>query len=88
MAASTLPIIKSTVPIMALWISHRVLLTNELIGSRTSRGMPTEMKASKLLCQLIVCRDNGSLLRRNSLVDGESVLNRDIIQRKLALVSR
>jgi hypothetical protein len=35
-------------PIMALWISHRVLLINELIGSRTSRGIPTEMKASIL----------------------------------------
>ena len=36
------------IPIMALWISHRVLLMKELIGRRTSRGIPTDMKARRL----------------------------------------
>ena len=36
------------IPIMALWMSHRVLLMKELIGIRTRRGMPTEMKARRL----------------------------------------
>jgi hypothetical protein len=73
---------------MALWISHRVLLTKELIGSRTSRGIPTEMNAKRLVYQLMMSRDAASLLRRDSFMNRKSVLNRDIIQRKLALVTR
>jgi hypothetical protein len=36
------------VPIMALWISHLVLLMKELMGRRTSSGIPTEMNARRL----------------------------------------
>jgi hypothetical protein len=38
---------------MALWISHLVLLMNELMGRSTSSGIPTEINASILLISLV-----------------------------------
>lgn len=72
---------------MALWISHRVLLTNELIGKRTNRGMPTEMNAKRLIISLAIQKGLKILLGRHTLMNSESVLDRDIIQREFALVT-
>jgi hypothetical protein len=74
---------------MALWISHRVLLTKELIGRRTSKGMPTDIKARRLTSvsdQSIGPYED--ILRRYPLVNGEGMLNRNIGKRELSFMPR
>jgi len=65
------------------------LLTNELIGRRTSKGMPTDMKARRLTSvsdQLTGPYED--ILRRYPLVDGKGMLNRDIGKRELSFMPR
>jgi hypothetical protein len=80
---------KVDIPIIALWISHRVLLTKELIGRRTSKGMPTDIKARRLTSvsdQSIGPYED--ILRRYPLVNGEGMLNRNIGKRELSFMPR